>query len=136
MTTMAMIARARQELPAVYSAHWLLRLPLAAIILLQGYDKVPLSADDAAAFGVPVLLWAMAAFGEILAGLLLIAGAFVRTWIGDLMTRAAGAMIAAIVAGVLVTVYWQPLIDMVLYQQFHMLLLVGGLFFALRGNKA
>lgn len=98
--------------------------------------KAPLSADDAAAFGVPLAMWGLAAMGEIIAGAVLILGGFFRNWIGDLMTRFAGAAIAAIVAGVLIVAYWAPPLDILLYNQFHVLLLVGGLYFALRGNRA
>ncbi|MEM9781557.1 MAG: hypothetical protein AAF899_03680 [Pseudomonadota bacterium] len=136
MSTVTMIARASQGIPAVNTAHWLIRLPLAAIILQQGLQKSPIDAADAEAFGLPVALWGLAALGEVIAGAALIAGAVIRSWIGDLMTRAAGAAIAAIVTGVLVVAYPAPLGDILLYNQFHVLLLVGGLFFALRGNRA
>lgn len=128
--------RARHTLPDLQSATWLLRAALGAFIIYQGVTKIPLAVGDAESFGVPFFLWALAAFGEIVAGILLVAGGFVRSLWGDLITRAGGLAIAVIVASVLVVVYWAPPLDLFLGNQFHLLLLVGGLYFALRGNAA
>ncbi|MEM6462334.1 MAG: hypothetical protein AAF724_10495 [Pseudomonadota bacterium] len=130
------IARASRELPSFSMAHWFLRLPLAAIIMQQGFSKFPLAADEAASYGLPLILWSSAAIGEFAAGAALIAGGAFRNWAGELITRAAGLAIAAIVAGVLMVAYWAPPLDILLYNQFHVLLLVGGIYFALRGNRA
>lgn len=130
-----MLQKVAQDIPSVRPAHWLIRLPLAAMILNQGIMKLPLTEADAASWGLPFVLWAMAALGEIAASAALIFGGFVRNWIGDLLTRLAGLGIAMIVAGVLYVVYWAPLYDLWLANQFQILLLVGGLYFALRGNK-
>ncbi|MEM0944328.1 MAG: hypothetical protein AAGI70_10300, partial [Pseudomonadota bacterium] len=129
-------ARMGARLPDIHAAHWLLRLLLAAIIIQQGFMKTPISADDAAAFGVPVFMWTMAALGEILAGVTLIVGGAIHTRIGDVVTRIGGLMLAVIVASVLVWVYWAPPLDMFELNQLHLLLLAGGLYFALRGNAA
>ncbi|MEM9063597.1 MAG: hypothetical protein AAGD13_24320 [Pseudomonadota bacterium] len=136
MSTMTALLRTGQSLPDIQSAHWLMRAALAAMIAYQGLTKFPLAASDAASFDVPFILWIMAAVGEVAAGIALIAGGFGRTWIGDLVTRAGGAALAMIVASVLAVVYWAPPLDLFLGNQFHILLLVGGLYFALRGNKA
>ncbi|MEM6355583.1 MAG: hypothetical protein AAF844_07850 [Pseudomonadota bacterium] len=136
MTAVTMILRASQDLPALLWAHWLLRLPLALIIFQQGAAKTPITAEDAASYGLPLAAWALAAFGEMAAGIGLVAGGFVRGWQGDLMTRLAGAALASIVVGVLIVVYWAPPLEILLYNQFHLLLLLGGLFFAFRGNRA
>ncbi|MEM1344726.1 MAG: hypothetical protein AAGI34_09130 [Pseudomonadota bacterium] len=136
MNAVISLARAGLDLPAFSTAHWLIRLPLAGIILQQGFSKAPLAAEDAAAFGVPLFLWAMAALGEIVAGTALIAGGLINNWFGNVLTRLAGLAIAMIVFGVLYVAYWAPPLDLLLYNQFHILLLVGGLYFALRGNEA
>ncbi|MEM6487797.1 MAG: hypothetical protein AAF677_05915 [Pseudomonadota bacterium] len=137
MTTATMtIERASQGVPVFETAHWLLRLPLAAVILQQGFSKAPLSAAEAASYDLPVMLWAMAAIGEIGAGLLLLAGGVMQNWLGHLATRIAGFGIAAIVLGVLIVAYAAPPLEILLYNQFHVLLLMLGAFFALRGNQA
>ncbi|MEM6440982.1 MAG: hypothetical protein AAF763_14950 [Pseudomonadota bacterium] len=130
------IERVSRVIPTIPAAHWLIRLPLAGIIMYQGFSKVPLAASDAAAFGVPVLLWVLAALGEITSGAALIAGGVLKDGRGELLTRIGGLMIAAIVASVIAVVYWAPLWDILSYNQFHVLLLAGGIYFALRGNDA
>ncbi|MEM1385506.1 MAG: hypothetical protein AAF713_06035 [Pseudomonadota bacterium] len=136
MNTMVSVFRGERMLPDLRGAHWLLRAALAAFIMYQGFSKAPISPDDAASFGVPVLLWIAAALGELVAGAALIFGGFLTNRIGDLITRAGGAMLALIVASVLVMVYWAPPLELFLGNQFHLLLLCGGLYFALRGNAA
>ena len=127
--------RISRSLPDVHPAHWLLRGVLAAVIANQGVIKFPLTAADAESFGVPFVLWAMAAFGEIAAGTALIVGGFLRNGIGDVITRIGGLFLAAIVGGVLVVVYWAPPLDLFLANQFHLVLLAGGLYFLFRGNS-
>ncbi len=135
-TTTDIIARTSRVLPRGTHAHWLLRLPLALVLLQQGFDKFPLSADAAAGFGVPFILWAMAAIGEIAVAGLLIAGGLLRGVTGDLVTRIAGLGLAAIVAGVIYVAYWAPPLELLLFNQFHILLFAGGLYFALTGTKS
>lgn len=124
-----------RRLPRAAFAHWLIRLPLAGVLLRYGIDKFPLSADVAAGWGVPLTLWALAGLGEIAAALMLLAGGLLRGAAGDLVTRAAGAMAALIVAGVVVVAYWAPPLDLLLFNQFHILLICCGLYLALSGNR-
>ncbi|MEM8572130.1 MAG: hypothetical protein AAGG56_14665 [Pseudomonadota bacterium] len=135
-TTNVSIERLGRSLPDLRPATWFLRVMLAAIILDQGFSKVPLSAADAASFGVPLILWGMAAMGEILAGVFLIAGGLIRNGIGGLVTRLGGLLLAMIVASVLVVVYWAPPVILFYSNQLQLMLLVGGLYFLFRGNAA
>ena len=127
--------RTARAVPRAAFAHWLLRLPLAGVLLQYGIGKFPLSEAEAAGFGVPLVLWALAGLGEIGAALLLLAGGVLRGGAGDLMTRVAGAGVAVIVAGVVYVAYWAPPLDLLMFNQFHLLLLAGGLYFALAGNE-
>jgi putative oxidoreductase len=127
-------ARTTRALPRAQFAHWLLRLPLAGVLLQYGFGKFPLNPAEAEGFGVPLALWALAGAGEIAVGLMLLAGGLLRGWPGDLVTRLAGAGIAVIVASVVYIAYWAPPLDLLLFNQFHLLLLSGGLYFALAGT--
>ncbi|MEM9813420.1 MAG: hypothetical protein AAF913_12180 [Pseudomonadota bacterium] len=128
--------RSAPALPDIRAAHWILRALMAAIIIREGVAKAPITAEGAEAFGVPLILWGMAAFGEIVAGSLLLIGGAIRTRTGDLMTRAGGLFLAVIVASVIAVVYWAPPVELFLYNQLHLMLLTGGLYFAFRGNAA
>jgi len=127
-------SRTARALPRTRYAHWFLRLPLAAVALQQGMMKFPLSADAAAGFGLPLALWALAALGEIAVGVMLLLGGLMRGGAGDLLTRLAGAGLAVIVAGVIYVAYWAPPLDLLMFNQFQLLLLGGALYFALFGD--
>jgi len=132
------IERASRALPTAGFAHWFLRLPLAAVLLQQGADKFPLSADAAAGFGLPLALWGLAAAGEIVVGLALLLGGLMRGPLGEVVTRLAGAGLAVIVAGVIYVAYWAPPLELLMFNQFQVLLLGCGLYLALvwRGAPA
>ncbi|MEM1365848.1 MAG: hypothetical protein AAGH82_08875 [Pseudomonadota bacterium] len=135
MSAVASLQSYTARIPAVSYAHWLIRLPVAAYIINQGYIKFPLLADDAVSFGVPYFMWVLAAVGEVAAGVGLIVGGFMMNRWGDLLTRASAGVMALIVASVIVVVYYAPIFDIFMFNQFQVLLLVGALFFLLRGNE-
>lgn len=128
------IDRASRTLPRLSFAHWLIRLPLAGVLLQYGFNKFPISSAEAAGFGVPVALWTLAALGEIAVGILLIVGGVLRGGLGDMATRLAGAGAALIVLGVLYVAYWAPPLDLLMFNQFHILMLANGLYLALAGS--
>ena len=82
----------------------------------------------------------MAAWGEIFSGFGLLFGGILNgsnlfSWLGDLVTRVSGLVILIIMIGVINTTEPDNIIDIILYDQFHSMLLLGGLFFTLRGNR-
>ena len=119
-------------LPDAGFAHWLVRLPLAAVFLYHGLPKLTNLAGGAEAMGLPLFIWTLVALGEVGAGLGLLSGGALRTRIGDLLTRASGAIIALIMTGAVILVHLGPWSGM----EFQVLMLGTGLYFALRGNRA
>jgi putative oxidoreductase len=128
------IDRTARALPRAPFADWLIRLPLAGVLMQNGLNKFPLDPAMAEGFGVAYPLWILAAVGEVGVALLLVAGGLLRGALGDLVTRAAGAAAAVIVAGVIYVAYWAPPLDLLLFNQFHLLLIAAGLFLALQGR--
>ena len=120
-------------------SHWLIRIPLIIIFLQQGIAKLPVTVEGAESFDLPYIVWWFAAWGEVGAGLgLLIGGLFPKkffTEIADLITRFSGITICSIMTGVIWVGQPESLMDVILYDNLHVLLWVGGLFFALRGNR-
>ena len=117
---------------------WLIRIPLSIVFLQQGVSKLPFSAEDAASFDLPVLVWVFVVAGEIGAGIGLIVGGLIqKLWngIADIITRFSGFTIGCIVSGVIWISQPENLIDVLLYDNLHVFLWVGGLFFALKGNR-
>jgi putative oxidoreductase len=136
-----MLKNVVNNIPDFCMSHWLLRIPLAVIFLQQGLNKIPVDPMAAEAFGLPYLVWWFVAWGEFGAGLGLIAGGLLSikqtwSWLGDLISRFSGFVIGCIMTGVIWQMQPQNLLDVLLYDNLHVLLWVGGLFFALRGNRA
>ena len=108
------------------------------MFLQQGLSKLPISVDDAASFELPMLVWVFVVLGEIGAGLGLIVGGLIqKLWstIADMVTRFSGFVVGSIMTGVIWIGQPESLVDVLLYDNLHVFLWFGGLFFALKGNK-
>ena len=122
-------------------SHWLLRIPLVIVFIQQGLTKFPASIDDAQIYELPYLVWWFVVHGELGSGLgLLVGGVFLffnerYSWLGDLITRFSGFTIGSIMTGVIWIGQPDSLIDVLLYDNFHVILWFGGLYFAMRGNR-
>ena len=127
------------RIPEFCMSHWLLRIPLAIVFLQQGISKWPIDLDTAASYDLPLVVWAFVVLGEIGAGVgLLVGGLFPKNFLqelGDLITRFSGITICSIMTGVIWIGQPETFMDVLLYDNLHVLLWVGGLFFALRGNR-
>lgn len=130
------------SLPDVPAAHWLLRLSVAGTFLFHGIEKLPALEAGAAFFGFPLWLWTLVAVVEVAAGLALLAGPLLRGAIGDLVTRAGGVSVIAIMIGAIALVHWGQWSNLPSEthpaggMEFQTLLLATGLYFAVRGNNA
>jgi putative oxidoreductase len=127
------------KIPEFCYSHWLLRIPLAIIFLQQGISKWPIDLETAASYELPLVVWAFVVLGEIGAGVgLLVGGLFPKKFLwelGDLITRFSGITVCSIMTGVIWIGQPETFWDVILYDNLHVLLWVGGLFFALRGNR-
>ena len=128
------------KIPEFCLSHWLLRVPLIVVFFQQGIDKLPVDVDTAEAYELPYLVWWFVAWGEVGAALGLLFGGVlvVKDYLkelGDLVTRFSGITICSIMTGVIWMSKPESVLDVVLYDHFHLMLWVGGLFFALRGNR-
>tara|TARA_B100001057_G_scaffold207097_1_gene207801 strand:- start:785 stop:1189 length:405 start_codon:yes stop_codon:yes gene_type:complete len=129
------INRINQELPG-----WLLRIPLAIVFIQQGLSKIPITLEDAQSFELPYVVWAFVALGELGAGLGLLVGGIsalwklLWPWVGNLITKFSGFTIGCIMTGVIWIGQPESFMDVILYDNLHVLLWVGGLYFAMKGN--
>ena len=139
------------KIPEFCMSHWLLRIPLAIIFIQQGLMKIPVDIEEAASYGLSYLVWWFVAYGELLGGLGLVVGGFlnktpatmeqifgvnlIEPW-GDAITRFSGITLCCIMTGVIWIGEPESFMDVLLYDNLHVLLWVGALFFALRGNNA
>ena len=121
-----------------YLTHWILRIPVSIVFIQQGLAKFPVTIEDAESFDLPYLVWWFVAYGELGSGLgLLIGGIIARWWkeIPDLLTRFSGITICSIMTGVIWVRQPESFLDVILYDNFHVILWVCGLYFALKGNN-
>ena len=128
------------KIPEFCLSHWLLRIPLAIVFIQQGLSKFPVSVEDAESFNLPYLVWWVVSYGELGAGIGLLVGGIIALQkyfneLGDMLTRFCGITICSIMTGVIWVGQPESFWDVILYDNLHVLLWVGGLFFALRGNK-
>ena len=121
-----------------YLTHWIVRIPVSIVFIQQGLAKFPVTIEDAESFDLPYLVWWFVAYGELGSGLGLLVGGIIARWwkeIPDLLTRFSGITICSIMTGVIWVGQPDSFMDVILYDNLHVLLWVGGLFFALRGNR-
>ena len=128
------------KIPEFCLSHWLLRIPLIVVFIQQGLDKMPVDAETAESMGLSYLVWWVVAYGELGAGIGLIVGGLIalqKYWneLGDILTRFSGITICSIMTGVIWIAEPTSLTEVILYDHFHVLLWVGGMYFALRGNR-
>ena len=135
----AIAQRISNRIPEFCMSHWLIRIPLIIVFLQQGISKLPFTVEDAEAMDLPALVWWFVVYGEIGAGIGLAIGGLVIVKafkeLQDLITRFSGIVICSIMTGVIWTLEPENLWTFMIDDPFHVMLWVGGLFFALRGNR-
>ena len=127
-----------KKIPDFKGANWLIRIPLGVVFILQGLGKLPVTVSDAESFGLPMSVWFFVAWGELFAGIGLIAGGMtiaLKPGVGDMITRFSGVVMCGIMTGVILILEPPSIGYVLLYENFHVMLYCGGLFFALRGNR-
>jgi putative oxidoreductase len=135
----AFAQRITAKIPEFCMSHWLIRIPLIVVFLTQGFSKLPYTVEDAEAMDLPALVWWFVIYGEIGAGIGLAIGGLVIIKafkeLQDLITRFSGIVICSIMTGVIWTLEPDSFMSFLIDDPFHVMLWVGGLFFALRGNR-
>jgi len=135
------ITKITTKIPEFCMSHWLIRIPLIVVFLQQGFDKWPIDPEVAAAYELTLLVWTFVVLGEIGGGFGLIVGGLLshtKNWLkelGDLITRFSGITLASIMTGVIWTFQPESILQFIVDDPFHVMLWVGGMYFALRGNR-
>ena len=129
------------KIPEFCMSHWLLRIPLIIVFIQQGASKYPVNIEDAQSFELPFLVWWFVVYGELGSGLGLLVGGLFQLLhdklavISDMITRFSGFTIGSIMTGVIWIGKPESFLDVILYDNLHVILWFGGLYFALRGNR-
>ncbi len=126
-----------------FHADWVLRIALASVFIFHGVAKVAdLAGGGPIPMGQPFGVWALVAFAEVAGGIGILLGRLIAGSVGDVITRLSGLAIIPVMLGAIVMVHWprwsfvpsesHPMGGM----EFQVVLLLIGLFFVLRGNRA
>ena len=115
---------------------WLLRLGLGISFIFHGYGKFPLPPQKLIDyFGFSDTLASFVAISELTAGILLILGGFIKSYLGELSTRFGAILIVIIMMVALGLAHRDWLITPKLFMSEQIFLLLIGLYFLIRGNK-
>ncbi len=130
-----------RKLPDFKGSNWLIRFPLSIIFLQQGFSKIPIDSSMAETYSLPLFLWYLVILGELTAGIGIIFGGILKSlglvpFFGDFLTRFSGIIIVSIICGVIIISNPDSMIEILFYDHIHVMLFSGGLYFALRGNRA
>ena len=115
---------------------WLLRLGLGVSFILHGYGKFPLPPQKLIEyFGFSETLASFVAISELMAGILLIIGGFIKSHLGELTTRFGSMLIVIIMIVALGLAHRDWFVTPKLFMSEQIFLLIIGLYFLIRGNK-
>ena len=130
-----------RKIPDFKGSNWLIRFPLSIIFLQQGFSKIPIDSSMAETYRLPLFLWYLVILSELTAGIGIIFGGILKSlglvpFFGDFLTRFSGIIIVSIICGVIIISNPDSMIEILFYDHIHVMLFSGGLYFALRGNRA
>jgi uncharacterized membrane protein YphA (DoxX/SURF4 family) len=117
-----------------FLAPWLIRFGLGIAFALHGLGKFPLPPQGLSNF-LGSSLASFVAISELGAGLILIAGGFIKGPIGNLATRFAGATIVVIMINAFALAHSDWFITAKLFTSEQIFLFLIGLYFLLKGNR-
>ena len=63
-TMVARFVHISKNLPDFCKSHWLLRAPLSIVFIQQGISKIPVTAQDAESFSLPLIVWFFCCLGR------------------------------------------------------------------------
>ena len=114
-----------------------LRLLVGIAFIIYGYGKFPLPPEGLIEyFGLSPFLASLVAISELLTGIVLIVSYFIKNPIGDTLTRLTGLNIVILMVCIFAVAHRDWFITKQLFTSIQIFLLVGGMFFLFKGNKA
>ena len=117
-----------------FLAPWLIRFGLGIAFALHGLNKFPLPPQGLSNF-LGSSLASFVAISELAAGIILIAGGFIKSSVGNLATRFAGATIVIIMINAFALAHRDWFITVKLFTSEQIFLFLIGLYFLLKGNR-
>ncbi len=118
-------------------ASLLLRFGVGIAFIIHGSNKFPLPPEGLIEyFDLSPLVASTVAISELSSGLVLIIGGFIKNPIGNLLTRISGLNISVLMVSILLFAHQDWLITTKLFTSEQIFLLIGGIYFLIKGNRA
>ena len=112
------------------------RLGIGIAFIIHGLGKFPLPPQGLIEyFNLSPVLASLVALSELSAGLILIIGGFIKNPFGNLLTRLAGLMIIIMMINIFAIAHPGWFITTKLFTSEQIFLLIGGVYFLIKGNR-
>jgi len=117
-------------------ASLIFRFGIGTAFIIHGLGKFPLPPQGLIEyFGLPPLLASIVAISELMSGLVLIFGGFLKNPLGNLFTRLSGLNIAVLMITILIFAHKDWFFTTKLFTSEQIFLLIGGVYFLIKGNR-
>ena len=118
-------------------ASLIFRFGIGIAFIIHGLNKFPLPPQGLIDyFDLSPTIASTVAISELLSGLILILSGFIKNPIGNLLTRLSGLNISILMISILVFAHQDWLIKTKLFTSEQIFLLIGGIYFLIKGNRA
>ena len=118
-------------------ASLIFRFGIGIAFLIHGLNKFPLPPQGLIDyFDLSPVIASTVAISELLSGLILIISGFIKNPIGNLLTRLSGLNISILMTSILIFAHQDWLITTKLFTSEQIFLLIGGIYFLIKGNRA
>ena len=112
------------------------RFGIGIAFIIHGLGKFPLPPQGLIEyFNLSPALASLVALSELLAGIILIISGFIKNPFGNLMTRLAGFMIVIMMINIFAIAHPDWFITKKLFTSEQIFLLIGGVYFLIKGNR-
>ena len=113
------------------------RFGIGVAFIIHGLNKFPLPPQGLIEyFDLSPTIASTVAISELLSGLVLIISGFIKNPIGNLLTRFSGLNISVLMVSILLFAHQDWLITTKLFTSEQIFLLIGGIYFLIKGNRA
>ena len=118
------------------SASLIFRFGIGIAFIIHGINKFPLPPQGLIEyFSLSPVLASTVAISELLSGLVLIISGFIKNPLGNLLTRLSGLNITILMISILVFAHMDWFITRKLFTSEQIFLLIGGIYFLIKGNE-
>jgi len=113
-----------------------LRFGIGLAFIIHGYGKFPLPPEGLVDYyDLHPLIASLVAISELSSGIILIISGFMKNPIGNILTRLVGLNIVILMVCIFAVAHQDWFITKRLFTSSQIFLLIGGLFFLIKGNR-